>query len=316
MSIGLGLGFGLGRGCAVLFPGAGGAEICYNVSMVKIEIEISRPWLVLGLCSAFVLGGTWAVTVRGLAVGGLGMRAQVTVKQAEEEARQIRIRQEVLKHHEEILRYELELLTRKHAEADPGGPAEQQLWEARQKLIHLLQEKHEAEQRLLETLRQMWEAQGGAALASRGASGTVPMIWPAPPDEGLSATFGDLSYRKRFHMEHLAIDIPIPQESTVVAAADGIVLSALDQGMGYNALTIKHRSGIVTQYGHVLRFLVEEGQQVRAGDPIALSGGLPGTPGAGWLTTGPHVHFAVFIDGQPVDPLRFLPAVADVRRET
>ena len=138
------------------------------------------------------------------------------------------------------------------------------------------------------------------------------MIWPVPPDEGLSATFHDLEYRKRFHMEHLAIDIPTPQGSTVVAAADGVVLAVSDQGMGFNSLTIKHRGGTVTLYGHVTKFLVREGDQVMAGDPIALSGGLPGTEGAGWLTTGPPLHFQALVDGQPVDPMQFLPSVSTV----
>lgn len=275
--------------------------------MVKIEIEIPRPWLTLGLCGIAIVGILWAEERGVMAVGGLGMRAQVVVKEAEEEARTTRLHQEVLEHQEEILRYELDLLTKQHVLASPDSRDEVQIWEARQKLVVLLQDQRQAEQRILESLQQMWTVQGGAALASVGASRSVAMIWPVPPDDGLSATFQDIAYRKRFHMEHLAIDIPVPQGSTVVAAADGIVLFAQDNGMGFNALTIRHRSGIVTLYGHVQRFLVHEGEEVRAGDPIALSGGLPGTPGAGWLTTGAHVHFQVLVNGQPVDPLQFLP---------
>ena len=287
-------------------------KIRYNYSMIKIEIDVPRPWLSLGLCVMTVFGMTWAGTSGTGAVGGLGMRAQVTVKEAEEEVRLERLQQAVIAHQEEILRYQLDLLTQQHAAAGAGSPHEQELWEARQRLVALLQDKRAGEERILESLRQMWDAQGGAVLASRGASGNVPMIWPVPPDEGLSATFHDLEYRKRFHMEHLAIDIPTPQGSTVVAAADGVVLAVSDQGMGFNSLTIKHRGGTVTLYGHVTKFLVREGDQVMAGDPIALSGGLPGTEGAGWLTTGPHLHFQALVDGQPVDPMQFLPSVSTV----
>lgn len=282
--------------------------------MVKIEIEVGRPWLSLGLFAAVVVGvlGIGGITVN--AVGGLGMRAQLVVHEAEDEARMLRIRQAVLTHQEEILRYELQLLTAQH-EAFKDDPAvERQYWEARQRLIELLQDQRAAEEAILHTLQQMWEAQGGAVSASRGGSGMMPMVWPVAPDEGLSATFGDLQYRKRFHIEHLAIDIPVPQGSTVAAAADGTVLAASDQGMGFNSLLIRHRGGIVTQYGHVSRFLVHEGDQVTAGDPVAESGGLPGTPGAGWLTTGAHLHFAVFSDGQPVDPIPFLPQMSAVAR--
>lgn len=285
--------------------------MCYNVLMVKVEIEVPRPWLLSGLCAAFIAGVLWAGGGEN-AVGGLGMRAQLVVHEAEDEARILRIQQAVLVHQEEILRYELQLLTAQHEAAADDPIIERQYWEARQSLVALLQDKRGAEERLLETIRQMWEAQGGGITASVGASGTIPMVWPVSPDEGLSATFGDLKYRERFHLEHLAIDIPKLPRSTVVAAADGVVIGVSDQGMGFNALTIRHRGGIVTQYGHVLEFLVREDEEVHAGDPVALSGGLPGTPGAGWLTTGPHLHFAVFSDGQPVDPMKFLPALPEI----
>jgi murein DD-endopeptidase MepM/ murein hydrolase activator NlpD len=78
-------------------------------------------------------------------------------------------------------------------------------------------------------------------------------------------------------------------------------------------VTIRHDNGLATLYGHVSGFLVQEGQRVRAGDPIALSGGTPGTKGAGRLTTGAHLHFEVYLDGKKVDPLEYL--VKDERAE-
>jgi murein DD-endopeptidase MepM/ murein hydrolase activator NlpD len=52
---------------------------------------------------------------------------------------------------------------------------------------------------------------------------------------------------------------------------------------------------------------VEEGQLVQPGDVIGLSGGAPGTRGAGWMTTGAHLHFEVLENGEHVDPLDHLP---------
>ena len=63
----------------------------------------------------------------------------------------------------------------------------------------------------------------------------------------------------------------------------------------------------MTTYGHISNMMATEGQVVKAGDIIGLSGGMPGTKGAGYMTTGPHLHFEVMKDGSYVDPLRFLP---------
>ncbi|MBI5793575.1 peptidoglycan DD-metalloendopeptidase family protein [Candidatus Uhrbacteria bacterium] len=281
--------------------------------MVQIEIEVPRPIQTVLLCAgiAGVVGFIGMGTTEG-AMGGLGMRAQLVVKEAEQTALQIREQQEVLAHQEEILRSQLEQLTRQHAE-NADSPLEPAYWAARQKLIELLQDKSAAEQTLLASLQQMWQAQGGAAIASVGASGTIRLQWPVSPDEGISAKFRDAGYRKRFHMEHFAIDIPVPQGTVIGAADDGVVLAVTDQGMGFNSLTIRHKNGFVTLYGHVSAFLVQEGETVQAGQPIARSGGLQNTPGAGWLTTGPHLHFQVLEDGQPVDPLKSLPAVPGVQ---
>ena len=84
-------------------------------------------------------------------------------------------------------------------------------------------------------------------------------------------------------------------------------MSVNDHGLGFNSIVLKHDGGFATLYGHVSKFLVKEGDVIRSGDPIALSGGEPGTPGAGHLTTGPHLHFQLLKNGQPVDPLDYLP---------
>ncbi|MFH1714364.1 MAG: M23 family metallopeptidase [Candidatus Nealsonbacteria bacterium] len=62
---------------------------------------------------------------------------------------------------------------------------------------------------------------------------------------------------------------------------------------GYgNHMTILHPNGVVTYYGHISTALVSQGDKVSQGQPIALMGGRPGTPGAG-NSTGCHVHFGV-----------------------
>ena len=62
----------------------------------------------------------------------------------------------------------------------------------------------------------------------------------------------------------------------------------------------------MTLYGHVSDIMVMDGQSVKAGDVIGLSGGTPGTKGAGLYTTGPHLHFEILKDGVHVDPLEYM----------
>lgn len=75
---------------------------------------------------------------------------------------------------------------------------------------------------------------------------------------------------------------------------------------GYGYFAIKHPNGFVTVYGHVSEIKVEKHDFVEAGQLIALSGGAPGTPGAGVMSSGPHLHFEVWENRETVDPLRYL----------
>jgi hypothetical protein len=75
---------------------------------------------------------------------------------------------------------------------------------------------------------------------------------------------------------------------------------------GYSYLALKHPDGYFTVYGHLSEVLVKPYQFVRKGDIIAKSGGTPGTPGAGPMTSGAHLHFEIWKDKEPVDPLRYL----------
>jgi len=137
--------------------------------------------------------------------------------------------------------------------------------------------------------------------------GSEDFAWPLDPFRGISAYFRDPTYSSAFKVGHNAIDIPAYQGSFVHAARDGVVYTAKDNGYGYSYIVIAHSDGYSTVYGHISDILVDEGNIVSQGMVIGLSGGMPGTKGAGYMTTGPHLHFEMLQNGDYVDPLLNLP---------
>lgn len=132
---------------------------------------------------------------------------------------------------------------------------------------------------------------------------SLPPIFIWPVKGVITADFHDADYVKVFGVAHQAIDIAVAQGTPVKAITDGIVQATRDGGAtGYSYVLIGHRNGYSSLYGHVSKFLVSPGDYVKAGQVIAMSGGRPGTPGAGRMTTGAHVHLEVLKDGEHVDP--------------
>jgi len=127
---------------------------------------------------------------------------------------------------------------------------------------------------------------------------STPSIWPVRGY--LSATFGNrldpFTGRPDFHP---GIDISTPIGTRVMAPADGIVLSTgLSGGYG-NAIIIDHGYGVVSRYGHLEGFNVRPGQKVHRGDVI----GFVGNTGR---STGPHLHYEVWVREQAQNPIHFI----------
>ncbi|WP_130864158.1 murein hydrolase activator EnvC family protein [Bacilliculturomica massiliensis] len=138
------------------------------------------------------------------------------------------------------------------------------------------------------------------ALQGDGVYSGGALSWPVP---GVTRTTSEFGYRIHPILNtkklHTGLDIGAPKNSTVCAAADGNVIMAGWNNSYGNVVMIDHGSGMVTVYAHNTSLLVSNGQAVTRGQAIAKSG----TTG---MSTGPHVHFEVRIDGKYQNPRDYL----------
>jgi len=281
--------------------------------------KVTATLLVLGgTCAGVYLYGRQDLREQlASALGGPEAEDMEVALEAESTIRSLRMKKAVLSRREEILRYQLQTLEdeRRRAGTSVDPKLRDELRKSRNMLVVLLRDQQEADTRVTEYLKQIWEAEGRVRVATMGMdpnSVTVLVSWPVEPEYGISAGFKDKEYEQIFGLEHNAIDIPIMQGSPIHAAADGTVEAVVDNGMGYNYLILMHH-GYATLYGHVLSFDVEEGQEVKEGQVIGYSGGRKGTPGAGEISTGPHLHFEVIVNGDHENPLAHLPFISDLQ---
>ncbi len=281
----------------------------YNSPMRKIRIGLDVFGLLQGLALLALL---WIAADnmlgKQMSASAIGGESPVALADLERSATALRSTYSQAIHQEDVLRYQLDQLQRFPKLRDPEYL--QQLTESRQALIDLLQDKKKLEGEIAQFILQIQEARTTADRVS-GEAGDLQdlnIVWPVAPVYGVSAGFHDPEYAKAFGFQHEGIDIPVLQGTTVTAAADGTVERVVDAGMGYSYVILRHQ-GYATLYGHVMTALVQEGQDVAQGDPIALSGGKPGTPGAGPVSTGPHVHFEVIVGGKHINPQPYLPEI-------
>jgi murein DD-endopeptidase MepM/ murein hydrolase activator NlpD len=100
--------------------------------------------------------------------------------------------------------------------------------------------------------------------------------------------------------KHFGVDVPAKTNTPVKAISDGRVLFSewtIDTGF---VLIIEHSFNLISVYKHNSLGLSSQGDFVKAGQAIALSGNT------GELSTGPHLHFELWNDGNPVDPLEYI----------
>ena len=143
-----------------------------------------------------------------------------------------------------------------------------------------------------------------AALSGSGWLAGVPsssgMVWPVDgaPGSGFGLRLHPILAEVR---PHRGVDVAGYAGQPVVAADAGRVSAAGARGGYGNAVVIDHGAGRRTLYAHLSRVSVRAGQYVAEAQEV-------GAVGSTGVSTGPHLHFEVHLDGQPVDPLAFYAA--------
>ncbi len=169
-----------------------------------------------------------------------------------------------------------------------------QLQQDRQKLEEVL-DQCERQSRALEQVIKELQAQGHQREKKEGLS----MIRPV--DSGWVSS----EYGNRWHpllqdyRWHGGIDIAVNSGTPIKAAEDGtVIVSTSDSGYGYYVV-IDHGGGISTLYAHCSKLLVSVGDVVTRGQTVALAGSTG-------VSTGPHLHFEVRVNGATDDPRKWV----------
>lgn len=127
----------------------------------------------------------------------------------------------------------------------------------------------------------------------------IPSIMPTAG--WLSSAFSRSRFHPILHIRrpHEGIDVSAPMGAPIVAPAAGTVTMVTVQNGYGNVLEIDHGDGIVTKYAHCSRIVVRVGQHVKRGQVIANVGNTG-------LSTGPHLHYEIHVNGKVVDPLTYV----------
>lgn len=131
-------------------------------------------------------------------------------------------------------------------------------------------------------------------------NGSVQFIWPLPISGVITSYFGDRDApTEGASSNHKGIDIGVASGTSIMAAADGKVVTSTYQAAAGNYIMIYHGNSTYTVYMHCSKLIATVNQEVKQGDVIAYVGSTG-------VSTGPHLHFGVSINGTYVNPLNYL----------
>jgi len=140
------------------------------------------------------------------------------------------------------------------------------------------------------------------------AASVKDMIHPLGHKVKINSGYGprDVKDEPKASKNHTAVDFEAASGSPVYAPLDGVVVRAEDTSPNGDRcgghIRIKHNDMLETKYCHLKQWKVKKGNKVKKGEVIGYTGGGPKDPGRG-VSTGPHLHYAIVVNGKEVDPL-------------
>lgn len=136
---------------------------------------------------------------------------------------------------------------------------------------------------------------GGAGETTTGPPSDAGFAWPI-----CARVSSEYGWRAWSNSYHAGIDQSADPGDLIGASADGVVSIVSNEPAGYGLwVEVQHEGGYATRYAHMRAFRTSVGEEVEMGDPL-------GEIGSTGFSTGPHLHFEILVDGEKVDPRRYL----------
>jgi murein DD-endopeptidase MepM/ murein hydrolase activator NlpD len=300
--------------------GAEIAKVQAEIDRLQVQIDAEQAEFEQSAVTLYRNGGAAAESLSVLTFSdnpGEGLAAQRYMRQIADDAQEAIDQYDALQDDVDVARRELQAQQDLAKEARAVAEAEraevQRLRDEHEPARAAAEEEEGREEEVLDgvqarksefesQLAQLQAEQAAlAASVSRGSgsrgSGNGPLSWPC--DGGVVSGFGyrvhPISGTSRMHS---GVDINCANGAPISAAGSGVVTSAGWNGGYGNAVVVDHGDGLATMYAHQSQIAASPGQTVSAGEVV----GYVGSTG---YSTGPHLHWEVWVNGTPVDPMGY-----------